>query len=290
MKNNLAIFLLSMMLAAGTQALAAAPGPGGAPMEDDDLGIEEKMKEEAGGKGKKKVKREVKKEELPPINMIRVKGGCFDMGDWTGNGDEDELPVHEVCIDDYYIGETEVTQELFEAVMGGLPSNRWNPTMNKDPQGPVNYVSFAMVQDFIKELNKISGGYYRLPTEAEWEYAAREGGKDIVWPGTNNEGELGSYAVFNDNSEMFGQVKSKKPNGLGLYGMAGNLLEWTEDFFDFDYYQESPKVNPYGPEHSTFKVVRGGSFLDPSHKLRTTYRYALESNKRLIYLGFRLAE
>ena len=285
MKKNLSIFLLSTMLAAGTQALAAAPGPSG-PL-DDDLGIEKKMKEEAADKKKKKV---VKKEDLPPINMVRVKGGCYDMGDWTGNGDEDELPVHEVCIDDYYIGETEVTQELFETVMGGLPSSRWNPTMKKDPQAPVNYVSFSMVQDFIKELNRISGGFYRLPTEAEWEFAAREGGKQIVWAGTNNEGDLGSYASFGDNSEMLGPVKSKKPNGLGLYGMAGNVLEWTEDYFDFDFYKESPKVNPYGPEHSTFKVVRGGSVADQPYKLRTTYRYALESNKRIIILGFRLAE
>lgn len=287
MKNNLSIFLLSIMFVAGTQALAATPGPGG-PAMDDDLGIEEKMKEEAAGK--KKEKRVVKKEDLPPINMIRVTGGCFDMGDWTGNGDEDELPVHEVCIDDYFIGETEVTQELFETVMGGLPSSRSNPTMKKDPQAPVNYVTFSMVQDFIKELNKITGGYYRLPTEAEWEYAAREGGKQMLWAGTNNEGELGGYAVFSDNSETINQVKSKKPNGLGIYGMTGNVLEWTEDFFDFDYYKESPKVNPYGAEQSVFKAVRGGSFADPPYKLRTTYRYALENNKRLVYLGFRLAE
>ncbi len=285
MKKNLSIFLLSTMLAAGTQAMAVTPGPSG-PL-DDDLGIEEKMKEEAADKKKKK---EVKKEDLPPIKMILVKGGCYDMGDWTGNGDEDEQPVHEVCLDDYYIGETEVTQELFEIVMGGLPSNRWNPTMKKDPQAPVSYLSFSMVQEFIKELNRISGGFYRLPTEAEWEFAARERGKEMVWSGTNNEGDLGSYAVFSDNSELFGPVKSKKPNGLGIYGMAGNVLEWTEDYFDFDFYQVSPKVNPYGPEHSIFKVVRGGSFIDQPYKLRTTYRYALESNKRLIYLGFRLAE
>src|SRR3989304_1714910 len=147
MKKNLSIFLLSTMPAAGTQALAAAPGPSG-PL-DDDLGIEKKMKEEAADKKKKKV---VKKEDLPPINMVRVKGGCYDMGDWTGNGDEDELP----------------------------------------------------------------GGFSRLPTEAEWEFAAREGGKQIVWAGTNNEGDLGSYAVFSDNSDMIGPVKSKKTTGLGL--------------------------------------------------------------------------
>lgn len=275
--------LLPIALSAGLAfAETAPPGP---PAQDDELGIGEEIKKEAE---KKKL---VTKEDLPPIDMVYVKGGCYKMGDQSGEGDEDERPVHEVCVSDYYIAKTEVTQELFEKVMGYIPAWRYNPSMPRDPKSPVNYVSWAHVQDFIGKLNEITKGYYRLPTEAEWEYAARDGGKDNIWPGTSNEGELGDYAWFSDNTDkMIMPVMGKRPNALGLYDMSGNVWEWVEDYFDFDYYQVSPKRDPYGPDYSLFKVVRGGAISDPPHKLRTTYRYGLEAVSRSIVVGFRLAE
>lgn len=251
---------------------------------DDELGIGEELKKESE-------KRVVKKEDLPPIEMVYVKGGCFQMGDRSGDGDDDERPVHDVCVSDYYIAKTEVTQELFEAVMGYIPAWKYNPKMPRDPKSPVNYVSWPHVQEFLIRLNEITGGFYRLPTEAEWEFAARSGGNDYLWPGTNNEAEIGDYAWFEDNAdEMIMPVKSKKPNAFGLYDMSGNVWEWVEDYFDFDYYQESPKRDPFGPDYSMFRCVRGGSIAEPPHKLRATYRYGLEPNRRSLNLGFRLAE
>lgn len=290
-RTSLIIFSLLLALAVmGAKAYAADQGQGAA-AEDDDLGIGEQMKDEAvKNKKKKKEERIVKKEDLPPIKMVFIKGGCFNMGDFTGDGDDDERPAHEVCIDDYYMAETEVTQELFEALIGSLPATRINPDMKKDPQAPVNYVTWTGVSAFIKKLNEVTGGFYRLPSEAEWEFAARERGKDMRWSGTDNEAELRDYAVFSDNSVMMEPVKSKQPNALGLYGLTGNVFEWVEDYFDFDYYKISPLENPPGADHSMFRVVRGGSFLDQPSKLRTTYRYGLEPGKSLPTLGFRLVE
>jgi len=258
--------------------------------EDDELQIEEEMKKEGTTK-KEGAKKPVTKEDLPPINMVLVKGGCFEMGDFEGNGDEDELPVHEVCVNDFYIADTEVTQELFEKVMGFIPAWRYNPTMPRDPKDPVTYVNWHLANQFIKRLNTITKGYYRLPTEAEWEYAARSGGKKERWPGFSNEAEAGSYAWFSDNADFKLQnVKTKKPNGLGIHDMAGSAWEWVEDNFDFDYYQSSPKKDPYGAEFSLYKGVRGGSIADGPSKLRTTYRYALEPSRRMLNVGLRLAE
>lgn len=252
--------------------------------EEDELQIEEEMKKESA-------KKPVTKKDLPPINMVYVKGGCYDMGDFEGNGDEDERPVHEVCVNDFYIADTEVTQELFEKVMGFIPAWRYNPTMPRNPKDPVTYVNWFLANQFIQKLNTITKGYYRLPTEAEWEYAARSGGKKERWPGFNNEAEVGSYSWFADNSEFKLQnVKTRKPNGLGLYDMSGSIWEWVEDNFEFDYYQLSPKKDPYGAEFSLYKGVRGGSIADGPFKLRTTYRYALEPSRRLMTVGLRLAE
>jgi formylglycine-generating enzyme required for sulfatase activity len=226
-------------------------------------------------------------EKLPPINMVVVEGGCFQMGDFAGIGDEDESPVHEVCVSDYYIADTEVTQELWEAVM------RFNPLPEKerDPKKPVSSISWFWVDRFITKLNLVTDGFYRLPSEAEWEYAARDRGKDISWSGTDDESRLGLYAWFEDNSDFEShRVRGKRPNGLGLYDMAGNVWEWVDDFFDFDYYQTSPVENPYGPEESIWRGLRGGSMLNETHRLRSTYRYAGDPANSLPYVGFRLAE
>ncbi|MFQ5736419.1 MAG: formylglycine-generating enzyme family protein [Thermodesulfobacteriota bacterium] len=266
---------------------AEAPPPPGSMEGDDELGLGERLKEE------KPAERIVKPEDLPPIKMVYIKGGCFKMGDWTNEGDDDERPAHEVCVSDYYMQDTEVTQELFEAVFGGLPAVFYDKKLPgvRDPKKPVTFLSYHEVVNFVNRLNKITDGYYRIPTEAEWEYAARSGGRQEEWPGLNNEAEIKDYAFFEDNSDdTLQKVRMKKPNGLGLYDMAGNVWEWCEDYFDFDYYQNSPKKDPYGVDFSMYRSVRGGSFADPPFKLRTTYRYALEPTRRYLHVGFRLAE
>lgn len=279
------LFILAPLAAA--PAFGAPPAPPASEADDElETGTDTGIPAEDGKTGADK-KKEPTVLPIPPFKMVLVKGGCFEMGDWSNSGDEDERPVHEVCVGDFYMMETEVTQELFTAVMGrhyGKP---------KDPQMPVNYVSWHVADMFIKKLNERNKNktYYRFPTEAEWEYAARSGGRNDKWAGVNNEAALGDYAWYIDSiEESMMQVKKKKPNSLGLYDMSGNLSEWVEDYFAFDYYQESPKDDPLGPDQSIWKVVRGGSFKDDSNRLRTTYRYAIEPANRSPFVGFRIAE
>ena len=255
-------------------------------MDELETGTDTEIPAEDGKAGVDK-KKEPPLRPIPPFKMVFIKGGCFEMGDFNGFGDEDERPVHEVCVGDFHLMETEVTQELFIAVIG-IDFSR-----PKDPQMPANSITWYYADRFVKKLNERNKNktYYRLPSEAEWEYAARSGGKNDKWPGTNNEAALGEYAWYIDSIEdSMMPVKKKKPNSLGLYDMAGNLSEWVEDYFALDYYSESNKDDPMGPEMSIWKVVRGGAYKDDSYKLRTTYRYAVEPSKRSPFIGFRIAE
>ncbi len=282
MRFKTAAFLLSVSIFLFVSSAKAQQMQKTVQPDDDDLRIEEEMKKEGEKLPEKK--------EIPPIKMIFVKGGCFEMGDFTGEGDEDERPVHEVCLTDFYMSETEVTQELFEAVMGYV-TGRVKADAPKYPKRPVTQLSWQTADDFIKKLNKLTNGFYRIPTEAEWEYAARDKGQKMKWAGFNNEAEAGDYAWFEDNAdEELHDVRQKKPNGLGLYDMSGNAWEWTEDNFAFDFYQVSPRKDPYGAENSVYRSVRGGSAADGTYKLRTTFRYAIQPALRFPNLGFRLAE
>jgi formylglycine-generating enzyme required for sulfatase activity len=256
------------------------------------LEVEEALKFERANRGKtiKKTRETImadKLKEMPVIKMVLVKGGCFQMGDSTGDGDDDERPVHEVCLSDYSISETEVTQELWEIIMDTNPLPRYA----RSPKKPVTNISWIWANRFIQELNTLTDRFYRLPTEAEWEYAARERGRDIVWSGTNDESLIGRYAWFVDNSAgKFHDVKSKRANGLGLYDMSGNASEWVDDNFGFEYYQTSPVKDPYGKEMSLLRSIRGGSILNDVYNLRTTFRYAGEPVLPNTMVGFRLAE
>lgn len=165
------------------------------------------------------------------MEFVLVKGACFHMGDnlrdvdndGVGDVDKDEMPVHEACVDDFYIGRHEVTQGQWEEVMGSNPSNSMNGN-----NYPVERVSWNDVQDFIGKLNNKTGRNYRLPTDAEWEYAARSGEKKETWAGTSDKSELRRYAWYSSNNSR-GQthpVGQKEPNGLGLYDMTGNVWEW----------------------------------------------------------------
>lgn len=273
-----AVAVLSSLLFGPVRALAVEHKP----VSDRPLTPAERKKLE---EEKKKKELEERRKNMPPIKMIYVEGGCFNMGDFTGKGDDDERPVHKVCLSDYYIGETEVTNGLWEAVMG-FPFKE-----GLDPKMPLTNINWNWANRFIEELNKLVDGFYRLPTEAEWEYAARERGKDIKWSGTNNEDDLEDYGWFSYNSEGKPHYpKQKRPNALGIYDMSGNVWEWVEDNFDFDFYKVSPESNPFGPDFSDWRTIRGGSYVDGPYKLRTTYRHAKEANLFSPNVGFRLAE
>ena len=244
-------------------------------------------------KEKEPESRQKQRSKEPAKGMVFIKGGCFDMGDTFGDGEKDEKPVHEVCVDDFYLGEHEVTQGEWQDVMGN------NPSSYKDCGGecPVESVTWNDVQQYIRKLNRKTGIKYRLPTEAEWEYAARSGGKKEKWAGTSNKSELGNYAWFRDNSgEGFftsGKtypVGTKKANSMGLYDMSGNVREWVSDWYDEKYYSNSSRNNPEGPNSGTYKVLRGGSWSDSPGSLRATYRFWGRPDTRGYGLGFRIAQ
>ncbi len=217
--------------------------------------------------------------------MVLVKGGCFQMGDTFGEGGDDEKPVHEVCVDDFYIGQYEVTQGEWESIMGTNPSY-FKGNVNR----PVENVSYDDVRKFIKKLRQRTGKRYRLPTEAEWEYAARSGGKDELFAGTSDLLELEEYAWYDGNSDSETHpVGQKEPNGLGLYDMSGNVWEWVSDRFDAKYYERSPKNNPKGPLGGEYMVLRGGSWGNTPVFTRVADRNVYDPWHRSGLNGFRLA-
>jgi len=223
--------------------------------------------------------------ELASIELVFVKGGCFDMGDTFGDGYDWEKPVHKVCVSDFYMGKYEVTQKQWKAIMGS------NPSYFKKCGDfcPVESISWYDVQQFIGKLNSKTGKSYRLPAEAEWEYAARSGGKKEKYAGTNTDANLGTYAWFVSNSsEKTHPVGQKQPNSLGLYDMSGNVWEWCQDWHDKNYYSNSPKDNPQGPSSSSYKVLRGGCFDGTPEDVRASNRYYNGPEDRGPGLGFRV--
>ncbi|MCL5978219.1 MAG: SUMF1/EgtB/PvdO family nonheme iron enzyme [Nitrospirae bacterium] len=219
------------------------------------------------------------------MEFVYVKGGCYQMGDVFGDGHGlDEKPVHEVCVDDYYIGKYEVTQGQWKAIMGNNPSY----FKNCGDDCPVEGVSWNDIKDFINRLNNRSGGgKYRLPTEAEWEYAARSGGKSEKYSGGSDVDSVAWHNINSGNKKH--QVGTKQPNGLGLYDMSGNVSEWVNDWYDSDYYKNSPRNNPVGPNSGSNRVCRGGGWASDPRVLRAAFRVGyLPPGDRGNDLGFRL--
>ena len=217
------------------------------------------------------------------IDMVRVEAGTFTMGATAEmkNPWDDEKPVHQVTLtNDYYIGKYEVTQRLWQAVMGNNPSNF------KGDNLPVEQVSWDDCQDFLSKLNSITGKTFRLPTEAEWEYAARGGNKSrgYQYSGSNN---LSDVAWYKDNSgDKSHAVGSKQSNELGIYDMSGNVWEWCQDWFGK--YSSSSQVNPTGANSGSNRVSRGGSWSYGAGLCRSSYRSFTAPAYRLDDLGLRL--
>ena len=235
------------------------------------------------------------KDPATGMEFVYVKGGCFQMGDiygdgtdWYGTGESKEIPVHEVCVDDFYIGKYEVTLGQWKKIMDNDPSkpSREKECRSGDDREPVDCLRWNDIQEFIRRLSKESGGSkYRLPTEAEWEYAARSGGKNERYSGGN---DVDSVAWYNANSgEVLHPVGTKAPNGLGIYDMSGNVWETTNDWYDGNYYASSPRNNPTGPTSGTHRVIRGGCVTGSHSNQRTSRRGQLEPDS-LSSDGFRL--
>ena len=213
-------------------------------------------------------------------NMVFVEGGTFQMG---SNEGDDEKPIHTVTVGDFYIGKYEVTQKEWEAVMGSNPSNF------KGANRPVENVSWNDIKEFLQKLNFKSGKQYRLPTEAEWEYAARGGnqGQNFKYSGSNSIDEV---AWYNGNSSsQTHEVGQKQPNELGIYDMSGNVWEWCSDWYDANYYSSSPSKNPQGPSSGSSRVLRGGSW-GVNVVCRSSFRDWGYPGVRYSSSGFRLAQ
>lgn len=218
------------------------------------------------------------------VDLMLIKGGIFTMGSNLPE-EKDEYPAHEVKLSDFYISKTEVTQELWYSVMGSNPSNF------KGDKLPVELESWHDTQLFIEKLNRITGKNYRLPTEAEWEFAAGGGNSDrnSKYAGTENDNELNDFAWYGDNSNSTThEVASKKPNPVGLYDMSGNVWEWCSDWFGP--YSSETQTNPKGPTTGTMRVRRGGSWFVSANNCRITNRNGRsDPNLRKSGIGFRLA-
>ena len=233
-------------------------------------------------------------------NMVQVKGGRFQMGGTPEQGSDaynNEKPVHEVTLSDYYMGKYEVRQSEWEAVMGN------NPSRFKGADLPVEQVSWEDCHEFIGRLNALTGLSFKLPTEAQWEYAARGGNlsKGYKYSGSNNLGEVGWYWENSGDRVLTGEWKIKKvdrnhcrthrvgekqPNELGLYDMSGNVYEWCEDWYGN--YSSDSQRDPLGATSGSGRVSRGGSWLYEVRFCRVSFRYYFAPDYRFINLGFRL--
>ena len=245
-----------------------------------------------------------------PDNMVLVKGGTFQMG--SADGSDDEKPVHSVTLSDYYIGRHEVTFADYDAFCNAtgktLPDDEgWgrnqHPVINVSWYDAVEYCNWLSEQHNLQPVYTISGNKvtanwnadgYRLPTEAEWEYAARsQGGKD-KWAGTSSESNLASYANYYESGDKDGYkntapVGSFSANALGLHDMSGNVWEWCWDWYDSDYYGQSTDQNPKGPDTGSDRVLRGGSWYFNPAVLHCANRFKVDPDRRDGNIGFRLS-
>ena len=227
--------------------------------------------------------------------MIKVDGGTFTMGATSEqqNPDNDEKPTHQVILSSYYIGETEVTQALWKAVMGNTIRDQrdkvntlW-PMRGEGDNYPMYYVSWNECQDFISKLNGLTNRKFRLPTESEWEFAARGGSKSNhkQFSGSSN---IDDVAWYDGNSgDKTHQVKTKKANELGVYDMSGNVWEWCQDRYGS--YSGIEQVNPIGSESSNYRVFRGGGWRGNARNCRSSNRLNCSPNYCDYDIGFRLA-
>ena len=244
--------------------------------------------------------------------MVPIEGGTFYMGN-DYSGDLDEKPEHKVTLSDYRMSKTEVTFEMFDNFCratgypfpddGGYGRGK-NPVINVSWLGAVKYCNWLSSRfglDKVYELEIDSNGTkitavhwdangYRLPTEAEWEYAAK-GGNDsqgFLYPGSNNPNDIAWYAENSGNKPH--EVGSKDANELGIFDLLGNAWEWTWDYYDPSYYKKSPEQDPHGPESGTTRVYRGGCFKSNLEQLRVTKRFSLDPTAESGLVGIRLAQ
>ena len=229
--------------------------------------------------------------------MVYVEGGTFTMGATKEQGKDaysDEKPAHSVTLSGYYMGETEVTQELWEAVMGTTvqqqrdKANKEWKLYGEGSNYPMYYISWDDCQAFISKLNSLTGQQFKLPTEAQWEYAARGGNKSrgYKYSGSDIIDDVAWY-TSNTNDKGSREVKTKQPNELSLYDMSGNVWEWCQDWYGD--YSSNAQTNPTGASSGSYRVLRGGSWFRSARFCRASLRGNYTPSDRYDNLGLRLA-
>jgi formylglycine-generating enzyme required for sulfatase activity len=223
------------------------------------------------------------------FKMVKVEGGTFQMG---SNDFDLAKPVHSVMLSSFSIGETEVTQALWYAVLGQRPTSdgdQWSSSYGLGDQYPAYFISWDDCQEFITKLNQLTGQTFRLPTEAEWEFAARGGNSSqgYTYSGSNTIGDVAWYT--SNSSSKTHPVATKQANELGLYDMSGNVWEWCQDWYSSSYYSSSPSNNPTGPSSGSSRVLRGGCTDSSARSCRVSYRGYGNPDFRSTDRGLRLA-
>jgi formylglycine-generating enzyme required for sulfatase activity len=213
-------------------------------------------------------------------DMVLVQGGTFSMG--SDDGEKNEKPVHTVTVNSFYICKYFVTQAQWQAVMG------YNPSLKKCDDCPVENITWDEAQTYCKKQSELTGRGYRMPTEAEWEYAARGGKKSdaFTYSGSNNIDDVAWYGSNAGGAPH--PVGQKQPNELGLYDMTGNAWEWCSDWYDENYYGSGPAQNPQGASTGPLRVIRGGSWRSPPRDCRAVDRNFDLPDYHSGSIGFRL--
>jgi formylglycine-generating enzyme required for sulfatase activity len=217
------------------------------------------------------------------IDFVRVPGGCMQMG--SDRGEKHERPVHKACVSDFELGKYEVTQGQWKSVMGSNPSQFSACGDNC----PVEMVSWNDAQEFIAALNARKIGVFRLPTEAEWEYACRDGGKDQIYAGKADASNVARLAWLKGfSNKQTHPVGGKEANALGLHDMSGNVWEWVQDTFATPYRTDLAELNPVLVEAGKERVLRGGSFDGKENYVRCAIRNRNDAGRQDRRLGLRL--
>jgi len=243
-------------------------------------------------------------DSVTAMEFVPLPGGCFLMGDTWGDGQGDEKPVHKVCLSPFSMGKHEVTNAQYRKFRPNHNSGAYDGNSLNDERQPVANVSWNDAVEFAQWLSTKSGRIYRLPTEAEWEFAARGGTQERNYWGDNpsdscvyaNGADLSARNQWpdwaasncNDGYKVASPVGSFLPNAYGLYDMMGNAWEWTSDWYDSEYYFNSPQDNPQGPKSGALKNPRGGGWGNASECIRGSDRNGFPTDFRILFLGFRL--
>ncbi|MCI5222215.1 MAG: hypothetical protein D3924_05970 [Candidatus Electrothrix sp. AR4] len=236
-------------------------------------------------------------EPLTEMDFVHIPKGCFKMGSPKGEKGRfvNERPIHQVCVDSFWMGKYEVTKGQWSEIIGKIPAQS-----RRGDLYPVELVTWEETQTFIRKLNKRTGKVFRLPTEAEWEYAARAGTSTARYWGNDISCDKAMYENYSGDScvdyvkkrglpvNSTAPVGSYPPNQFGLYDMLGNVWEWCADWYNPEYYRSSPRENPTGPASGSDRVIRGGSWRYEARIVRAASRNWFPPDKRNDFLGFRL--